>query len=389
MEAPPRARALLLRASEKPRSRVHRRLGAGPTIENAVCCSKRKPDLEFVLAAGAGDLQLVRAMLILGDHSSSTAEDKRVSEIDVRVRPVQGQRAKGRPVTALHAASATGTLEVVELLIAHGANPSARMEWLRALTPLHVASTPEIASRLLNAGAQPVALDPREPDPVWYHQQHKRDDVASTIMEWRRTRFLPALSTSRPYSSPTSQPAPPPPRKPPTVPALSAAELKVMEERFRLPPQQALARLSALGDEHVECAICLAPLSADEQLTLLPCSTKELARPAGKLAGSRPMSEPVGGTPAPAPAPAVEGSPPVEVSPLFPPFRYTHGSVSHPPSPRSGAASDARTSSQSEANAHDPSSTHAHLFHAECLSRWVLKKACCPTCRRDVRPHLK
>jgi len=264
----------------------------------------------------------------------------------VRVRPVQGQRAKGRPVTALHAASATGTSEVVQLLIAHGANPSARMEWLRALTPLHVASTPEIASRLLNAGAQPVALDPREPDPVWYHQQNKRHDVASTIMEWRRTRFLPALSTSRPYVSPTPQPAPPPPRKPPTVPALSAAELKVMEERFRLPPQQALARLSALGDEHAECAICLGPLSADEQLTLLPCSTKEPARPAGKFVGPRPTSEPVGGTP------AVEGSPPVEVSPLFPPFRYTHGSVSLAASPRSAAVSDARTSSQPDA--HDP-----------------------------------
>lgn len=30
-----------------------------------------------------------------------------------------------------------------------------------------------------------------------------------------------------------------------------------------------------------------------------------------------------------------------------------------------------------------------HLFHAECISRWLLTSAACPTCRRGVRPMLR
>ena len=30
-----------------------------------------------------------------------------------------------------------------------------------------------------------------------------------------------------------------------------------------------------------------------------------------------------------------------------------------------------------------------HLFHASCLRTWLLKKAICPKCRRDVRPLIK
>ena len=31
----------------------------------------------------------------------------------------------------------------------------------------------------------------------------------------------------------------------------------------------------------------------------------------------------------------------------------------------------------------------AHIFHAECLTRWLLCSAACPTCRRGVRPMLR
>ena len=31
----------------------------------------------------------------------------------------------------------------------------------------------------------------------------------------------------------------------------------------------------------------------------------------------------------------------------------------------------------------------AHIFHAECVSRWLLTSAACPTCRRGVRPMLR
>jgi hypothetical protein len=31
----------------------------------------------------------------------------------------------------------------------------------------------------------------------------------------------------------------------------------------------------------------------------------------------------------------------------------------------------------------------AHVFHEQCLGRWLLTSAACPTCRRGVRPMLK
>jgi hypothetical protein len=31
----------------------------------------------------------------------------------------------------------------------------------------------------------------------------------------------------------------------------------------------------------------------------------------------------------------------------------------------------------------------AHIFHADCLQRWLLTSAACPICRRGVRPMLK
>ena len=31
----------------------------------------------------------------------------------------------------------------------------------------------------------------------------------------------------------------------------------------------------------------------------------------------------------------------------------------------------------------------AHIFHEECLGRWLLTSAACPTCRRGIRPMLK
>ena len=31
----------------------------------------------------------------------------------------------------------------------------------------------------------------------------------------------------------------------------------------------------------------------------------------------------------------------------------------------------------------------AHVFHSDCLGRWLLTSAACPTCRRGVRPMLR
>lgn len=188
-------------------------------------------------AAAKGDLDHIRSVL---DDPSSDIENV----LAVRVRPhVQGQRVKGRPATALHAASAAGARDIVELLIDRGADPSARMQWLRALTPLHVAVTPEIACLLLSGGAPAVALDPREPDPVWYHRQQGRETVALAIAAWRRLH-MPAPS---PRTLGSSSEEPLPARKPPVVPALCAAELRSAIERFQLTDSQAKVLFAGWG----------------------------------------------------------------------------------------------------------------------------------------------
>ena len=36
----------------------------------------------------------------------------------------------------------------------------------------------------------------------------------------------------------------------------------------------------------------------------------------------------------------------------------------------------------------EESAAKSHVFHADCLARWLLTSAQCPTCRRKVRPML-
>ena len=110
--------------------------------------------MHFVQAAKRGDAAAVTRLL------------PHVSSVDVLVRPIQGLRVKGRPATALHVAASAAAEEVVTLLIDARADVCKKMQWLRALTPLHMAATPSIARLLLDAGAQPIALDPREPEPA-------------------------------------------------------------------------------------------------------------------------------------------------------------------------------------------------------------------------------
>jgi len=69
--------------------------------------------------------------------------------------PVDSVDGHGR--TPLHFAAINGKEEVVELLLACGANPDGQDQ--NGLTALHVASTREVVDRLLDAGADPDLAD--------------------------------------------------------------------------------------------------------------------------------------------------------------------------------------------------------------------------------------
>lgn len=76
---------------------------------------------------------------------------------------------------------------MVSALLDQGADPNRRDGGSgRAASPLHAATSPEIATLLLRAGASWATLDPREPSVVWYHEKKGRRDVADTIRDWRR-----------------------------------------------------------------------------------------------------------------------------------------------------------------------------------------------------------
>lgn len=53
------------------------------------------------------------------------------------------------------------------------------------------------------------------------------------------------------------------------------------------------------------------------------------------------------------------------------------------------AASSSSAEADGVGDHHAPPAPKAHIFHAECLSRWLLTSAACPTCRRAVRPMLR
>ena len=132
------------------------RLGSFPTILSAVAVSHKEQDIAFAQAAARGDVDELRRLLPL------------VTSVDVRCRANPAKHHNGRPMTPLHWAASAGAIDAASLLLEAGADPSARMEWLRSLTPLHVAVTVPMARRLLYAGASPVALDPRERAPHTY-----------------------------------------------------------------------------------------------------------------------------------------------------------------------------------------------------------------------------
>jgi hypothetical protein len=327
---------------------------------SAVRISSRPADLELVRVAQAGELDAVRAALAGG-----------VTDVNVRVRCVQGKRLKGRPVSALHAAAASGAADVVEVLLEHGASPRACNELMRPLTPLHLAATAHVAQLLLVAGAQPICLDPREPELVWYHMQHGRTDVADVIAQWKRAqtaRENGRHTAMRPatHDGGHGQPAPSAARRT-AVPAASAAELRDALERWRLPALQARSLITGDGDADPSCH-CRA--STAPQVGRARALSKRTRARAGSATSIPALFRDAAGD-------ATVGG-------------DTDGDASLGASVCSICLIAMEPTDELMALPCAPAhAAHSHVWHAACLCRWLQHKRSCPVCRHDVLSLLR
>eukprot|EP00931_Biecheleriopsis_adriatica_P102735 TRINITY_DN77673_c0_g1_i1.p1 TRINITY_DN77673_c0_g1~~TRINITY_DN77673_c0_g1_i1.p1 ORF type:complete len:417 (-),score=76.49 TRINITY_DN77673_c0_g1_i1:32-1282(-) len=295
--------------------------GGGPTIVHAVDVSKRAEDVRLVSAAANGDVAAVAEAL------------QEASHVDVHVR-LPRTCSSTRATTALHAASAAGAIDVVQLLLQQRADVMGRHGHFRALTPLHDAASVEVAAVLLAAKASPIPLDPREPDAGWYHEQRSRGSIAALIRQRRaeaeREHRAARARLQPPPSLLTAQIQGTTPRRQLPAPPMSSAELisvrsawlvdgaSVMSMLPRSPSAHALEE--GIHREDRECSICMIDLMPEDDVLLLPC---------GNFAGS------------------------------------------------SNAAGKVPTGKP-------------HAFHSECLERWLMtKSAACPICRTNLRAHLR
>jgi hypothetical protein len=181
--ARPQNRAMRVVASRSSAARYldpeRREGGTGPSMGNVCRVSEAHADLALVRAAITLNLDAARDAIVYGG-----------ANLNVLVRPKLSERSqKARPTTALmsavkqsvsSAAAAEQQRLLVELLLASGADPNHNAGWLRATTPLHEATTPDVAELLLAYGARsaPLADNPREPPPAWYHKKRGRHDVS-------------------------------------------------------------------------------------------------------------------------------------------------------------------------------------------------------------------
>lgn len=347
-------------------------LGAGPTIHHARgAISRRDEDVALVAAAARGEAEEVAKLL------------PRASSPNVHSSGVVVSGAfQGHATTPLHAAAAVGAVDVVKLLLAGGADPSARQSGLRILRPLHEATTPAVAAELLASGASPLAIDPREPDIAWYHRRHGRPEVAE-IVAAAAAALRVAVADPSPRGAPDSVGAAPKAYYPcmssaeiaaalhlwsysgrKVRAALAGAEAVAAEARRRSAGRQAActgggaigsrespsptpmsrAATPSPEEEELECAICLAEICDEDACLLLPC---------GELGGGRSTAG---------------GAGPADAGGRLPRAR----------TPRTGEAAEAALAA-----------ARPHAFHSACLQDWWRKSCRCPTCRRDLRQWLK
>lgn len=272
-----------------------------------------------MLAAACGDVAAVAETL-----SGATT-------LDVHVR-LPCARSSTRATTALHAASSAGAVEVVRLLLHERADVMGRHGHFRGLTPLHDAANVEVAAALLDAGASPIPLDPREPDPIWYHEQRNRVRTAALIRERRGEVERQQREARVRLHPPTVQEtfASQSPRRPLCSPPLSSSELALVRSECLVDGDVVLSMLlhsqtetepGVVHREDVECSICMNDLRSSDNVLLLPCGNNRI------MTADRGMSDEFHGRP--------------------------------------------------------------HAFHSDCLERWLLTKSgACPICRTSLRGPL-
>ena len=182
------------RVALEPHSPRHTELSSWPADAFFNCIladSPKAADRAFVESARDGSV----ATVVDGLHRATSVNTV------VRVQP------EGWPATALHLAAANANHEVVRILLAAGADPTLRMPTMRALTPLHVAKDAKACRLLLDAGAPPIALDPRQPDPSKYLRSRGCYDVRFAA-DTHRTGYMPvrAVCKDRPTTLLASHP---------------------------------------------------------------------------------------------------------------------------------------------------------------------------------------
>ena len=116
---------------------------------------------QFIDAAAIGDVDAVRAMLA-GDPSLVRASD-------------------GNQFTALHGVAGQDDIQMAELLIAAGAEVSARNDV--GMTPLHIAQYASIVDVLVRHGADVNARAMRGWTPLHVQAQESYDTGALEVME--------------------------------------------------------------------------------------------------------------------------------------------------------------------------------------------------------------
>lgn len=345
-------------------------LGSGPTIVHAQGpVSRREEDATLVTAAGRGAADEVKELLA---HASSP---------NVLARRVTENGSHAHATTALHAAAAKGSLECVQMLLDGGADPRRKQSGLRMLTPLHEAANMDVAKALLSSGASPVAQDPREPDPAWYHRQRGRHKVADIISAAARRDPLGAQQRRRTQAdmsiAVTGAEGVPAPK---AFPSMSSAEAQRARQAWSLMGADMYALvLSAAGKcsrtkeaaaalvperlrevLDLECAICMTGLGMEEECVILPCGL--LGRSHATSSSATAETED-----------AAEGEAPVG----------GEGRRSR------RSARRTRSASTSEADIRLDIAGRLHAFHVTCLDKWWTKSCRCPTCRRDVRQWLQ
>ena len=292
--------------------------GAGATIITTVTVSKAAQDVALVQACQRGDLEAARLALVVPGVT-----------IDAMVR------VNGRPTSAMHLAAESGAVAVVALLLEAGANPCSSPVGLRALRPLHAARNVQVARLLLDANASPLSVDPREPDPAWYHRQHGRMRLAREIESASEKGRLNDPHTLAAHNSTAAAATTHATRgeQPRVVPAVSGDELRAALGAWGMTWEVLEAEGTAPREADAcaaECAVCMGSLAAPP-------------------ASGAPV--PVGGNCALGDGGGGGG-----------------GTLVRLPCGETGAS--------------------PHLFHAACLAQWLHKKASCPVCRTDVRTLL-